>query len=60
MSIHEALQETLGKLEEVMEGKIKDDRWFEATREFTRQLEALGMMVEVLGLEVDLHGYPRL
>jgi hypothetical protein len=43
-----------------MEGKIKDDRWFEATREFTRQLEALGMMVEVLGLEVDLHGYPRL
>jgi hypothetical protein len=59
-SMQESLQETLGRLKGAIKGKIKDNIWQEASREFTRQLEALGMMAEALGLQVDVHDYPRL
>jgi hypothetical protein len=50
----------LGKLREAMEGKIEDNIWLQASREFTRQLEALGRIMEALDLPVDLQDYPRL
>jgi len=49
-SVQEGLQNTLGKLKKAMEGKIKDNVWLKASREFTRNLEALGRIVDALEL----------
>ena len=60
VSIHEGLQETLGKFREAIEGKIKDDCVLEDTREFTRHLEVIDRTVEATGVEVKLKNFPRL
>jgi hypothetical protein len=59
-TVQEGLHETLGNLREAMEEKIKDNVWLEATREFNRQLEAIGMMMDALDLKVDMQDYLRL
>ena len=47
-------------LKDALEGRIREDMWFEAARDFTRSLEALAIMVEALDAGADIQDYPQL